>query len=151
MEFLEISMYFHGISWKSMGLHGNPSKKKKHGMPCFPDRLDRYFAIGLETSYEILKTATNALPIESEYLAESSSDRALSCRFKKEGLISIGSLVSFRKINAPHNERALGVVSKIIMPKQKNKSLDFELQVIAEHIYNANQKNHDDATIVIVK
>ncbi len=122
-----------------------------HGMPCFPDRLDRYFAIGLETSYEILKTAANTLPLESEYLAESSSDRALSCRFKKEGLISIGSLVSFRKINAPHNERALGVVSKIIMPKQKNKSLDFELQVIAEHIYAAGYAPSESKEEVVLQ
>ena len=28
---------------------------------------------------------------------------------------------------------------------------DYPAQIIAEHIYNATQKDHDDATIVIVK
>lgn len=109
-----------------------------HGMPCFPDRLDRYFAIGLDTTHDLLTASAENLSPDLEYLAESSSDRALSCRFKKEGLISIGSLVSFRKVNAPHNSRELGMVSKIIMPKQKNTSLDFELQVITSHVYAAS-------------
>jgi len=105
-----------------------------HGMPCFPDRLDRYFAIGLETTHELLSSDQEDKPLGLEILAESSSDRALSCRFSKEGLISIGSLVSFRKVDAPHNVRALGVVSKIIMPKQKNTCLDFELKVITSSV-----------------
>jgi hypothetical protein len=107
-----------------------------HGMPCFSDRLDRYFSIGLETTHELLQSPTpgNAAS-ELEYFAQSSSERALSCRFNKEGVISIGSLVSFRKTDTPQNKRSLGVVSKIIMPKQKNTSLDFEVQVITQQVY----------------
>ncbi len=106
-----------------------------HGMSCFPDRLDRYFSIGLETSYELQGSSESEQNKELEYLAESSSERALSCRFYKEGMISIGSLVSFRKVDTPQSKRALGMVNKIIMPKQKNGSLDFELQLIAPQIY----------------
>lgn len=105
-----------------------------HGMPCFADRLDRYFSIGLETTYELQNAGTSTAASELEYLAESSSERALSCRFRKEGVISIGSLISFRKVDAPQNKRSLGVVSKIIVPKQKNSSLDFEVQVVASLI-----------------
>ena len=106
------------------------------GSACFKDRLDRYFSIGLESTYELQSTGVeNAQHSELEYLAESSSERALSCRFKKEGLISIGSLISFRKTDSPQNKRSLGVVNKIIMPKKKNAGLDFELQVITPQVY----------------
>jgi len=106
------------------------------GSACFKDRLDRHFSIGLESAYELQSTGTdNVKHPELEYLAESSSERALSCRFKKEGLISIGSLISFRKKDSPQNKRALGVVNKIIMPKKKNAGLDFELQVITPQMY----------------
>ena len=106
-----------------------------HGMPCFPDRLDRFFSIGLETSYELQNSSDIEQNKELEYLAESASERALSCRFDKEGVISIGSLVSFRRVDSPQSKRSLGMVSKIIMPKQKNTSLDFEIQLIASQIY----------------
>lgn len=106
-----------------------------HGMPCFSDRLDRFFSIGLETSYDLQRSTAEEQDEELEYLAESSSEIALSCRFNKEGVISIGSLVSFRKVNTPQNKRSLGVVDKITMPKQKNTSLDFEIQLIASQIY----------------
>lgn len=108
-----------------------------HGMLCFVDRLDRYFSIGLETTHELQNSNAGVEPSELEYLAESSSERALSCRFKKEGVISIGSIVSFRRTDAPQNKRALGVVNKIIMPKQKNGGLDFEMQIISPAIYAA--------------
>ncbi len=109
-----------------------------HGMPCFPDRLDRYFAIGLDTTHDLLTANAQTVTSDLEYLAQSASDRALSCRFKKEGLISIGSLVSFRKVDTPHHVRELGMVSKIIMPKQKKTGLDFELQVITSQVYAAS-------------
>jgi hypothetical protein len=106
-----------------------------HGMPFFTDRLDRYFSIGLETTHELQGSNAGSEASELEYLAQSSSERALSCHFKKEGIIAIGSLVSFRKVDSPQNKRALGVVNKIIMPKQKNTSLDFEVQVITPQVY----------------
>lgn len=109
-----------------------------HGMPCFTDRLDRFFSIGLETTYELQQSASLKQNKELEYLAESSSERALSCRFQKEGVISIGSMISFRKVDAAGNKRSLGVVNKIIMPKHKNDGLDFEIQLIAPQIYAVN-------------
>lgn len=106
-----------------------------HGMPCFSDRLDRYFSIGLETTHELQNSSAGNEASELEYLAQSSSERALSCRFDKEGVISIGSLISFRKVDTPQNKRSLGVVNKIIMPKQRSSSLDFEVQVITPAVY----------------
>ncbi len=109
-----------------------------HGMPCFSDRLDRYFSIGLETTYDLLHSDAETEFSGCEYLALSSSDRTLSCAFEKEGLVAIGSLVSFRKISSRQNNRALGVINKIIMPKQKNAYLDFEIQLISSQIYAAD-------------
>jgi len=106
-----------------------------HGMPCFVNRLDRIFSIGLETTYELQHSDKSSQDQDLEYLAQSSSERALSCHFKKEGLISTGSLVSFRKIDSPRNQRSLGKVDKIIMPKHKSNKLDFEIKLIASKIY----------------
>jgi hypothetical protein len=116
-----------------------------HGMPCFTDRLDRYFSVGLETTHELQSSTAGNEASELEYLAQSSSERALSCRFNKEGVISIGSLVSFRKVDVPQNKRALGVVNKIIMPKQKNARLDFEVQVIAPVVYAVSYSSTPEA------
>ena len=119
---------------------------KLHGMPCFVDRLDRIFSIGLETTYELQQS--NELPQNQdlEYLAQSSSERVLSCRLEKEGLISTGSLVSFRKLDSPQNQRSLGKVDKITMPKHKSNKLDFEIKLITSKIYAVSYKleNNND-------
>jgi hypothetical protein len=106
-----------------------------HGMPCFSDRLDRIFSIGLESTYELQHSNKLQQNPELEYLAQSSSERTLSCCFKKEGVISTGSLVSFRKIDNPQNQRSLGKIDKITMPKHKSSKLDFEIKLIASKIY----------------
>ena len=122
---------------------------KLHGMPCFIDRLDRFFSIGLETAYELQRSTETSQNKDMEYHAESSSEKALSCQFDREGVISIGSLISFRKVNSPRNKRSLGVVDKIVMPKQKNTSLDFEIQLISPQVYSVdytlmnNEKNNE--------
>jgi len=120
-----------------------------HGTPCFVDRLDRIFSIGLETTYELQHSDKLPQNQELEYLAQSSSERALSCRFKKEGLISTGSLVSFRKIESPRNQRSLGKVDKITMPKHKSNKLDFEIKLITSKIYAVSYRleNNKDKDI----
>ncbi|MDQ7089621.1 MAG: hypothetical protein Q9M50_03130 [Methylococcales bacterium] len=105
------------------------------GMPCFVDRLDRFFSIGLETTHELQQSSELQQNKTLEYLAQSASEKALSCCFDKEGLVSTGSLISFRKIDTPQNQRALGVIEKISMPKRKKNQLDFEIKLIASKIY----------------
>ncbi len=105
------------------------------GTPCFVDRLDRIFSIGLETTYELQSSNTQQQNKKLEYLAQSSSKRSLSCSFNTEGLISTGSLVSFRKIDSPQNTCSLGIVNKIIVPKHEHRQLDFEIRLITSRIY----------------
>lgn len=102
------------------------------GTALFTDRLSRYLAIGLDATHELLDAASHDKALE--VLAETYSDRALFCNFEKSGVLSIGSLVSFRKNDALPHQRALGVVCKIQLPKEENK-LIFEVSVIAQQVF----------------
>lgn len=101
------------------------------GIPFFSDRSDRYIAVGLESTHEL----QNALESSSgekdlEFLVESASDRLLSGIFPTTGVLSVGSLVSFRKADSPQHKRSLGIVNKIIVDKQSNR-INFGMQLLA--------------------
>lgn len=115
--------------------------KEPQGTALFADRLNRYLAIGLDATHELLDPNC-VQPGELEMLAETYSDRALFCGFEKEGVLSIGSLVTFRKTDVPIQQRSLGVVCKIQLPKQDNK-LIFELTVIAAQTYAVTYQELD--------
>ena len=110
------------------------SGKEPQGTAFFTDRLSRYLAIGLDATHE-LQDPTYSPAADIEILAETHSDRSLYCTFEKEGVLSIGSLVSFRKTDALRHQRCLGVVCKIQLPKQDNK-LIFEVSVIAAQSFS---------------
>lgn len=104
------------------------------GAPLFSDRLDRYIAIGFEATYE-LQTPS---PLEGllddsdlEFLAQSESERLLSCIFKKPDVMSVGSLVSYRKTDSPRRQRSLGIVDKVVVVKPAGKIL-FGMQLLTE-------------------
>lgn len=110
---------------------------KSRGTPFFVDRLNRYFAIGLDAAYDLQTSLERSNNADAEYLAESASDRALSCRFQKNGVISIGSLISFRRIDVPENKRSLGVVSKIPMTRLDGR-VEFEIKALAPQVHAVN-------------
>lgn len=103
--------------------------KPLQGLALFSDRLNRLFTVGLEATHKfqdsLLVEEANTL----EYMADSSSERALACEFNHSGALSVGSLVSFRKIDTPRNLRTLGVVCKLLLGKKEN-TLIFELNII---------------------
>lgn len=107
------------------------------GVSFFADRLDRYIAIGLEATHTLQRGADNSTDKSLENLAESFSDRELSCQFNKEGILSLGSLVSFRKTNEPQSKRILGVVKKMTLPRQ-GENIVFELSAITSLSYAVN-------------
>jgi len=113
------------------------------GISFFSDRLDRYIAIGLDATHALQNTLDKRENGSIETLAESYSDRDLSCKFKNEGVLSIGSLVSFRKINEPESKRVLGIVKKIIMPRQGD-NIIFEMSAITHLSYAVGYINIDD-------
>lgn len=116
--------------------------KEPQGTAFFIDRLDRYVAIGLDSTHELQDLTLPSVVEGLEILAETYSDRALTCAFDKDGVLSIGSLVSFRKTNEPPHQRSLGVVCKILLPKQDNK-LIFELTLITPQSFSVSYVHID--------
>jgi hypothetical protein len=76
-----------------------------------------------------------------EFLAQSATDRLLSCEFKKTGVLSVGSLVSFRKTDLPTDQRFLGIVHKVVV--EKNGKIYFGMQLIASQIYAVSYLHPD--------
>ncbi len=103
----------------------------------FEDRLDRYVSIGLTSIFKMQKPDNNSEEEDLEYLAYSVSDRALSCIFRKPSILSVGSLISFRKKDAPANRRALGVIDKLIVEKETGK-LSFGVNLLTQQAIAIN-------------
>ncbi len=110
-----------------------------HGAPYFPDRLDRCIAVGLNATHDLLMQEDTLLKQETEFLVESDSARVLSGLFNKPGILSIGSMISFRKTDGSVNKRSLGMVNKIEVAKSGSK-LSFELQVLAPQVHAVGYK-----------
>ena len=107
---------------------------KLMGTSFFIDRLDRYIVVGLNATHALQGSPDLGESVNKELLAETFSDRELVCEFEKEGLLSIGSLVSFRKQEGNKNKRALGVVKKITMANKMG-SIVFELTGLSFQSY----------------
>ncbi|PPD03356.1 MAG: hypothetical protein CTY29_09830 [Methylobacter sp.] len=106
--------------WAGIGLEG---------VALFADRLDRYIAVGLEPTHELQSMSSGKPAKNTEFLVQSASERLLSCLFEKTGVISVGSLVSFRKADVPEHRRVLGIVNKIVVAKQYG--INFGIQLLA--------------------
>ena len=100
------------------------------GVPFFSDRGDRYIAIGLESTHELQNSLESVGEKDLEFLVQSASDRLLSGVFKKTGVLSVGSLVSFRKADSPEHKRSLGIVNKVVVEKQSGR-INFGMQLLA--------------------
>jgi hypothetical protein len=98
------------LRWFNLDLHLREN-------PLFEDRLDRYIAIGMASTYDLQMSLETSNGKDLEFLAQSASDKLLSCVFKQTGVLSVGSLVSFRKTESPKHQRSLSVVDKIIVKK----------------------------------
>jgi hypothetical protein len=98
----------------------------------FNDRLDRYFAIGLASAYALKNSTDAGFESPMEFLAESKSDNLLSCQFEQTGILSVGSLISFRSADRIDDKRSIGVINKIIVNKQNNK-IHFGVQLLTPH------------------
>ena len=100
------------------------------GARIFADRLVRHFVVGLSSAYALQNTYEPSIQeIETEYIAESASEVALASEFEKAGVLSIGSLISFRKATNPEHKRSLGVVNKISI-FQGTRKLQFEITLL---------------------
>jgi len=104
------------------------------GTAFFGDRLDRYIVVGVNATHALQSSLQTTTEVVLELLAESYSDRELSCQFEQEGVLSIGSLVSFRKVDEPETKRGLGIVKKITMSRQSPR-IAFELTILTPLSY----------------
>ncbi|MGZ8190858.1 MAG: hypothetical protein ACXWTS_06470 [Methylococcaceae bacterium] len=102
--------------------------------PLFSDRLDRNIAIGLTPTYKLQKLLNISNEENLEFPAQSESDRLLSAIFDKTGVLSVGSLVSFRKTDQPEHKRSLGVVDKLIVTNQSGK-INFGMHLLTHHCH----------------
>jgi hypothetical protein len=116
--------------------------QEPHGTAMFSDRLNRYFAIGFDATHELQDINQPPSP-NLELMAESYSERALSCSFQQEGLLHIGSLISFRKTDSQPHQRCLGVICRIQLTKQDN-TLIFEITQIAQQSYSVSYQLPDN-------
>ncbi len=114
------------------------------GTPFFSDRLERYFSVGLNSTHDLQKSSDEPGDTTSEYRGESASETALSCKFNKCGVLSIGSMVSFRKADMPVHKRSLGVVNKLVVSKPDG-TVNFEVTALGAQSYSANYLRQDAA------
>ncbi len=111
-----------------------------HQEAVFKDRLDRYIAIGMEPAHSVqgLDTdqgwGTGRKETEHELLAHSESDRLLFCVFEKTGVLSVGNLISCRKVDQPSQKCSLGIVNELIVTKQSNK-IRFGINILAKRYH----------------
>jgi hypothetical protein len=110
------------------------------GTALFVDRLDRCIVIGLSLTFD-LKNASNMDENDGEiaerkedFLAQSASDRLLSAVFTEPGVLSVGSLVSFRKQDEAESNRCLGIVNKMGVVSTAGKMV-FGVQLLAARFY----------------
>jgi hypothetical protein len=105
------------------------------GEPLFSDRLDRYIAIGLASTLTLQDVTSIEEKKDLEFLVQSESERLLSSIFTQTGVLSVGSLVSFRKNDMPEHMRLLGVIDKVVVAKQSRKII-FGMKLLAQEIFS---------------
>ncbi len=110
-----------------------------HKEAVFSDRLDRYMAIGLAPAHSIQSSdsdqnKTSGSEGDQEFLVHSESDRLLFCVFNKTGLLSVGNLISYRRVDQPGSKRCLAIVNELIVAKQNNK-ISFGVNQLTIHYH----------------
>ncbi len=116
------------------------------GEPLFDDRLDRYIAIGLAATLDLQDVTDSTNKKDLEFLVQSESDRLLSSVFTQTGVLSVGSLVSFRKTDIPEHSRLLGVVDKVIVAKQSGR-LIFGMRLLTPEFISVEYNQMDSALL----
>ena len=106
----------------------------------FSDRLDRFVAIGLVASVK-LQTSQEKAAEDQEFLVNSVSSQLLSGLFKAN-VMSIGSLISFRKVDMPPHKRTLGVVNRLIVEKDSGR-ISFGLRMLTDKVMPVRYLKND--------
>jgi hypothetical protein len=108
--------------------------------------LDRYIAIGLVATLDLQDVTDTRDKTDLEFLVQSESERLLSCVFTQTGVLSVGSLVSFRKTDMPEHSRLLGVVDKVIVAKQSGKII-FGMRLVTPQFISVEYSQLDSSVV----
>lgn len=119
------------------------------GEPLFSDRLDRYIAIGLASTLDLQDESDTRDKKDLEFLVQSESEKLLSCVFTQTGVLSVGSLVSFRKTDMPEYSRLLGVVDKVIVAKQSGKII-FGMKLLTQDFISVEYSQLDSSASISI-
>jgi hypothetical protein len=121
-----------------------------HGIPFFSDRADRYIAVGLESTHELQNALGSGGGKDLEIQVQSASDRLLSGVFQQTGVLSVGSMVSFRKADSLEHKRSLGIVNKVIVDRQSGR-INFGMQLLAHQSIAVIYVQDDEADKNVVQ
>jgi len=114
----------------------------------FSDRLDRYMTIGMAPAHSLqsLSLSQNKFISNSEsdqeILAQSESDRMLNCVFSKTGMLSVGNLISYKRVDQPGSKRTLAIVNELIVAKQSGK-ISFGVSLVTMNYYPVYYTMHN--------
>jgi len=107
------------------------------GASLFKDRLSRYFSVGLGSACGLQDSNyKEGQSTDKEYLAETTSEHGLTCGFDTPAMLSIGSFISFRKVDQPRHNRSVGIVNKVLM-QRNTRNVQFEISLLAPHAFLA--------------
>lgn len=125
------------------------------GAPLFADRLDRYITIGLTAIHELSEDSGYSSPgrqVQSKdlYLAQTASDRLLAATFSEFGLLSVGSLVCFRKRDEPECNRSLGIINTLSVVNSNGK-IAFGVHLVATRFYAVFCKQNPNTSKEVVQ
>lgn len=107
----------------------------------FSDRLDRLIAVGLLNTHH-LSSSKDTAKHKLEFVAHSVSGKLLSVVFGGPNALSVGSLISLRKVDDLQNSRLLAVVGEIFSDRGKNK-LNFGVHLLATKCIPAEYTSRD--------
>ncbi len=106
-------------------------------MTLYEDKKPRLLSIGLKATHQQLNPPTN--PDEkmlSDWLVTINDDQSMRCEFDQSGQLSIGSLVSSKRVDIENAKRIMGVVRRIWMDRLDG-AVHFEISVLTPQVIAA--------------
>lgn len=114
-----------------------------------------YITIGLTAIHELSEDSGYSSPgrqVQSKdlYLAQTASDRLLAATFSEFGLLSVGSLVCFRKRDEPECNRSLGIINTLSVVNSNGK-ITFGAHFVATRFYAVFCKQNPNTSKEVVQ
>lgn len=106
-------------------------------MTLYQDKKPRLLSIGLKATHQQLNPPTNPEEkILGDWLVTINDDQSMRCEFDQAEQISIGSLVSSKRVDIENAKRIMGVVRRIWMERLDG-AVHFEILVLTSQVIAA--------------